>query len=673
MRKLFSFNTIFKSVLFFLLLSNYSFSQTYSFDNYTVQDGIVQSNVAATVQDNNGDIWLGTESGVSRFNGKTFQNYSTDDGLADNNVTEILLDKKGSIWFGHANGGLTKYNGNTFESIQSEFLPKNATIFSLYQDTKGRMWISTAKFGAILIQDPYGDWNNKNNCKGYTSKDGLSEFCFSIFDDQQGNIWFRTDVGIKILNTENKFDFFRAQGLTAYITSFFCDKRGLIWLGFSDRNISTYDTKTKTIIAYSVKDGLPDKLLQQPDVGRFPSCFVNTFTQDDKGNVWAAIWDNGVVRFNSQNKKFTSFNSQNGLSINKIKCINHDREGNILFGTWGNGLAIFKGEKFTSFTKTNGIINNQVWAIVQDKKGRYWWGTNEGISIYDPSAEKEKAITNISKLGDGYANSIRALTTDKNGHIWIGTWGGKVIMYDIEKEKFIINQQINDATYSHVSCITLDRQGKLWIGTPEGITVYDHHSVKTYRTVDGLSSNDVTCIFSDRKGNIWIGTKQRGITKFKDGKFTHYDKTNGLNYLAISCITENKHGELWVGTEGGGLFLYRNNSFSNFKIKDGLNSDFIISLNVDEQNNLWIGSNNGLNKFDYSSNVFSSYSKFDGFSGIETKSNATYKDTKGNLWFGTVNGVYKYSATDDTKNILEPIVKITRLKVNLKDYLIADT
>lgn len=678
MKMRYSYHTIFKFVLFLLLISFPSYSQTYSFDNYTVQDGIVQSNVAAIVQDNNGDIWLGTESGVSRFNGKKFQNYSTDDGLADNNVTAMLLDKKGMIWFAHANGGLTKYDPATakFETIVSDQLPKDANIFALYQDTKGSIWICSAKFGAIVILDPYADLNNKNNYKRYSSKDGLSEFCFSAFNDKQNNMWFLTDVGIKILNTQTgKFDFFRAPGISAYITSFFYDRDGLVWLGLSDGNISTYDPKTLTVSNYSGKDGLPDKLSLSAEAGRLPASFVNAFMQDNKGNVWAAIWDKGVVRFNADSKKFTAFNTQNGLSINKIKCIRPDREGNILFGTLGNGLSVFKGEKFTSFTTSNGIINNQVFAIVQDKKGRYWFGTNEGISVYDPSVEKEKSITNISKLGDLYVNSVRTMTTDKAGNIWIGTWGGKTVMYDIEKEKFSVNQQVNDATYSHISCITADKQGKLWVGTPEGITVFDenNHSIKTYRTVDGLSSNDVTCIFPDKKGNVWIGTKQRGITKFKDGKFTRFDKTNGLNYLAISCITENKNGELWIGTEGGGLFLYHNNSFSNFKIKDGLNSDFITLLNVDENNNLWIGSNNGLNKLDFSSNVFSSYSKFDGFAGIETKNNATYKDSKNNLWFGTVNGAYKYSATDDKKNTLEAIVKITDLKVNLKDHPVTDT
>jgi ligand-binding sensor domain-containing protein/serine phosphatase RsbU (regulator of sigma subunit) len=674
-----SFNVVIKSVLFFFLISSTGYSQTYSFDNYTVQDGIVQSNVAAIVQDKNGDIWLGTESGVSRFNGKTFQNYSTDDSLADNNVTAMLLDKKGIIWFGHANGGLTKYDGKKMEIIRSGFLPKNRNIFSLYQDKQGQLWICTAQFGAIVIHDPYGNLNDKNNYKNYTSKDGLSEFCFSAFDDKEGNMWFLTDVGVKILNTKTgKFDFFRTKGMPAVrITSFFYDKDGIVWLGLEDGNISSYNPQTAAITNYGQADGLSSKIVPSVGVNGMVWSFVNTFMQDSKGNIWAAIWDKGVVRINIKNNKisFTSFNSQNGLSANKIKCIAHDREENILFGTLGNGLAVFKGEKFVSFTKANGIINNQIWSVLQDKKGRYWWGTNEGITIYDPSASKEKAIINISQFADLPSKSVRSMATDKIGNVWIATWGGKVAMYDIEKEKFVINQQVNDATYSHVSCISVDKQGKVWIGTPEGITVYDpeNHSVKTYRTVDGLSSNDVTCIFPDSKGNIWIGTKQAGITKFKDGKFSRFDKTNGLSYLAISCITENKHGEIWIGTEGGGVFLYHSNSFSNFKTKDGLNSDFITLLNVDENNNLWIGSNNGLNRFDFSTNMFSSYTKFDGFTGIETKNNSTYKDAQGNLWFGTVNGVYEYSPANDAKNTLEPIVKITRLKINLKDHAITDT
>ena len=159
--KKFFLNAILISALFFLLISTGTFSQTYSFDNYTVQNGIVQSNVAAIVQDNNGDIWLGTGSGVSRFNGKTVQNYSTDNGLADNNVTAMLLDNNGFIWFAHANGALSKYDGKKIEAVNSEFLPKDKNIFALYQDKQNRIWICTAQFRAIAIKDPQGDLAKK--------------------------------------------------------------------------------------------------------------------------------------------------------------------------------------------------------------------------------------------------------------------------------------------------------------------------------------------------------------------------------------------------------------------------------------------------------------------------------------------------------------------------------
>lgn len=677
--KNFSFHPATKIVLFFLLLSTNIFAQTYSFDNYTVQDGIVQSNVSGILQDKRGDIWLGTGSGISRFNGKTFQNYSTDDSLADNNVTSMLLDVKGNIWFGHANGGLTFFDGKTFHIIHNDALPKERNIFALYQDTKDHIWICTAQFGAIEILNPDGDLSDKKNYKNYTSKEGLSEFCFGAFDDEKGNMWFLTDIGIKILNTTSgKCEFFRSNGLPSQrITSFLRAKDGSIWLGLADGNISVINP-TSGPINYSAADGLPQAASNQMDGIRMNFTFVNAFMEDNKGNIWAAIWDRGVVRFNGKNakRKFTSFNTQNGLSVNKVKSLGCDREGNILLGTLGNGLVVFKGEKFISYTKTNGLINNQIWAVLQDKKNRFWFGTNEGISIYNPAETKEKQIINISEINGGItSNNVRSIVADNTGNIWIGTWGGKVAVYDLEKEKFTINQQVNDVTYSHVSCLAKDKQGKIWIGTPEGITVYDvsNHAIKTYRSVDGLSSNDVTCIFPDSKGNVWIGTKQRGITKFKDGKFTKYDKINGLSYLAISCITENKHGEIWIGTEGGGVFLFHSNSFSNFKTKDGLNSDFITLLNVDQNNNLWIGSNNGLNKFDFSTNVFSSYTKQDGFTGIETKNNATYTDANQNLWFGTVNGVYKYSPPQDVKNTLEPIVKITKIKINLKEVPVSDT
>src|SRR4030042_4923722 len=130
--------------LLFFFLSQTSKTQTYFFDLYSVQQGLAQSKVYTIIQDKNDYIWIGTDGGVSRFDGVLFENFTTEDGLAINGVQAIIQDNSGTIWFGHKSGGITRYNGKNFERLDSlsQLLKSDITSFSIDQDRK--LWIATA-------------------------------------------------------------------------------------------------------------------------------------------------------------------------------------------------------------------------------------------------------------------------------------------------------------------------------------------------------------------------------------------------------------------------------------------------------------------------------------------------------------------------------------------------
>lgn len=654
--------SVLRVFLFLFIPLTYN-AQTYPFVNYGVQDGLAQSNISGIVQDRQGFLWIATESGVSKFDGKTFINYTTENGLASNNVSALLLDGKGNVWMGHENGGLTKYNGKGFVQVTSDLLPKDKKIYSLSQERSGSIWISTAASGAIKILDPEVI-NSPSNFKSYSSKEGLDQYVFFAIEDRAGTIWYLTGIGIKYFDKNtNKFEFFRPAGMPmGQVTSINSDNKGNLLIGTSTGCISRYDPEKKTFEEI-IK---PGTIAGNMGGG---ANFVYTIYEDRVGNIWATILNYGVCRWSVSDRKLTFFNSTNGLAVDKIKCIAEDREGNILLGTIGEGFEIFKGEKFVSFSKKNGLVNDQVYTICKDKNSNYWFGTNDGISVYDPKATADKAFKTIS-LGILGGNSARSIVQDKNGNMWIGTYGAKLFMYDVSKSAFGNISDINEYVNVLVNCLLVDSKNNLWIGTVEGVVRADlnNRSVKVYRTVDGLSDNDISCLFEDSKGNIWIGTKQKGISMFNGTSFKIMNKENGLTYQSVTSICEDTKKRIWIGTEGGGAFVYNNGVYQNYKMKDGLVSDFITLVNTDKNGNVWLGTNKGLSKYSDSEQRFYSYLKNEGFTGIETKPNAVYNDNDGNIWFGTVNGVFKYNQAKDIANVLEPLTQITRFRVNLKDY-----
>lgn len=652
-----------QSLLF--LLPFFFNAQTYHFTNYGVKDGLAQSNISGIVQDSAGFFWLATEGGVSRFDGKNFTNFTTEDGLADNNVSAIFLDRNNHIWMGHENGSLTVYDGKTFTQVKSALLPKDKKVCGFYQDQAGNLWISTFTAGVIKITDPANSTPDKLRMKAYSGREGLSQYVFSSVEDKAGNAWFLTDIGVKYLDAATqKFEFFRPENMPlGQITCLAKDRRSNILIGTSNGTVARYTTENKQF----------ETIIQPTDISTAVQSgpnFIFTIYEDRQGNIWASGSNNGVFRHSKSSGKVTLFNTSNGLAVNKVKSIFEDDEGNILLGTSGEGLEVFSSERFVSFSKKNGLVDNQVWAICKDRTGNYWFGTNEGITVYNPKETADKAYKKITVSEGLPSNNVKAIVEDHNGNLWIATWGGKVVEYDFQKNRIVSLPGLNDIVNPLAGCLMVDSKNNIWIGTLEGVVIYNTStgSIKTMRTIDGLSDNDISCLFEDSKGHVWIGTRQKGITVFDGKAYKKFSRENGLNYNSISSVTEDAKQNIWIGTEGGGAFVYNGKSFTNYKVRNGLVSDFITLISVDKKNNIWLGTNKGLSKFNSSQSTFTSYLKNDGFTGVETKPRAVYNDDEGNIWFGTINGPFKYNPKLDIPVTAEPVTKLLQFKVGAKDY-----
>jgi ligand-binding sensor domain-containing protein/serine phosphatase RsbU (regulator of sigma subunit) len=654
-----------KNKFLFCLLSLLPFlfySQAFYFANYGVKDGLSQSNVSGIIQDSAGFYWFATAGGVSRFDGKNFVNYSTENGMADNNVSALFKDKENFIWLGHDNGMLTRFNGKVFEEIKSKLLPQDKKIYSFFEDHLGQLWIGTESAGAILISNPHTDDVSKLNISTYAGKEGLSQLVLSVNEDKDHILWFLTDLGIKLFNPKDKtFDFFRPDGMLLGQVSALAMIGGKeVLIGTTNGSLTKYNIGQKTFESI-INPTSTLKLLN----GQGPAMIWSIYP-DAKNNLWISVWNFGVMRYNLSTQALNLFNTANGLSLNKIKAIHEDKEGNMLFGTSGEGIDVYSGDRFVSFSKKNGLSDNQVWAICTDVDGRYWLGTNEGITIYEPKDQSFEYLTTDKGLR---VNNVRALVKDNANNIWIGTWGGKLVKYDYLKKKVLAVPALDDIVNILVSCLMIDKQNRLWIGSTEGIVVYDLNSgaIKALRTIDGLSSNDISCLYEQSNGHVWIGTNQKGLSEYDGHTFKKYTKSDGLTYSSISGITEDNDKHIWLGTEGGGVYVLEKGQFKNMRAKDGLLSDYITLISKDAQGDIWMGSNKGLNKYNPKTKILKSYSKHDGFTGLETKPGSVFRDADKNIWFGTVNGVYKYQYKADLENKIPPVLRLLEFKINLND------
>ncbi len=356
----------------------------------------------------------------------------------------------------------------------------------------------------------------------------------------------------------------------------------------------------------------------------------------------------------------------NGLHDNKIRCITEDKEGNILIGTNVHGLEIFKGEQFITYSVTDGLINNQVWAIIQDAENQLWFGTNGGISVYN-NIDTNKIFMHYNQFTNNISNQIRFLKQDSKSNIWIGTIDQGIIKFDFKKNVFEYINIINSYFPSSgkiVTALEIDNLDNLWIGTIEGlleVRIKDY-SVETITQEKGIPGNDISALFVDKKGQVWVGAKGKGIAHSYADEYKILDIKGNITPV---CITEDKEGKIWIGTETHGVIVLQDDlEIKRYTIANGLLSNLINFINFDDNNNIYAGTNRGLNKIVQNEDKIITYTKKSGFTGIETRNNATFKDNQGKLWFGTVNGVMCYDYKLDLESDIEPLTHINQMVVN---------
>ncbi|MFC2116516.1 two-component regulator propeller domain-containing protein [Bacteroidota bacterium] len=638
----------------FLLLHSIVSSQIYYFDNYSVSEGLAQSKVFAIIQDRNDYIWLGTEGGVSRFDGVNFENFTSEDGLALNGVRTLFEDSYGSIWLGHTGGGITRFNGKQFEVYEeAKMLIKN-DITSINQDPNGNIWISSEGSGALQISNPDASMKEIN----YEQYQGrrLSDRVYNMFVGKDSTLYFVIDISrvLKKSPGSDEFERLQIQGMAYFqVTSFLEDKEGDLWFGTFNDGLYRYEKETEVLDFYNTRNGLAHN-------------FISTLFEDSQGNIWAGTWGGGISRI--QDGKLTTFNTDNGLQDLKIWSVFEDVEGNILIGTNENGLSIFKGEQFVSFSEENGLVNDQVWAVLQDHSGKFWFGTSGGISIYDPVKPAGKDFRRLSSNQYDIGTEIRFLKEDRQGHIWLGTYDNGVSEYNPSTGEFSYSIRINNYnTQLIVTAMEIDLDNNLWVGTTDGLIYYniDRKEVQFLTQGHGLAGNDISALYADSKGIVWIGSKGKGITCIEEDSVSHLEMEQNFTPL---CFAESSDGRIWTGTEGQGIFVFQNKKLvQQLSRQDGLLANLITLVNVDENNNIFIGTNQGLNKYVGEDERIYTYMEKNGFVGIETKNNASYRDRDGNIWFGTVAGVVKYDPTKDRELGKDPLTHITRMRVNLEE------
>ena len=637
------------------LLASVSFAQQYTFRNYSVDEGLAQSQVYAMCEDNNGNIWFGTRGGgLSRFDGIDFTNYTTQEGLPSNYIRCLLKDGAGNLWIGTDNG-LSVYNGKKFTTFTSVLGIRSIAINDLVQDSKGVIWIATQQ-GIYYTKDEH--------IVPFASEvDAASRLRISsLVEDEAGNLLAGTDNGLYRFHKDNgnwQTEYFSTRnGLpNNIITALSVKVDGGIWVCTYGGGVASFHKNA--FFNFKKSDGLASNtVFDCVDAG--------------DGVVWFAT-ASGITKYKPSETEtsFTQITETEGLAKNVVMCTMKDSFGNLWFGTSGGGVSKLSSERFIHYTAIKGVFGTWVYAILQDFNGLMWFGTSEGgVTTYDGKIYKR-----FSERNGFTASKVKCLAQDKNGNIWLGTISDGVFMYNGKTFRHFNNR--NGLSSNFINYIHVDSSGSIFLATAGGgisclrPSKNNSYTIKNIRPRDGLASDRINTLVADFKGNLWAGTAGNGICKIRfeeNDSYTikNYTIKDGLTSNTIRCSAVDNRGSVLFGTADAGLIVYDGRKFISVVKKHGMSSNNIYSCISDTMGNLWIGTDKGIDRM-YLSSVYSvevirHYGKSEGFTGIEAIQNAVCIDNRGFVWFGTVKSATVFNPA--AERILQaPRVHITGMNL----------
>jgi signal transduction histidine kinase/ligand-binding sensor domain-containing protein/DNA-binding response OmpR family regulator len=637
-----------KQKLFLLQLiffTNCLFAQVseFNFRSLNISDGLSNNTISSIYEDKFGQIWLGSNNGLNKYNGKEFTVYRNIPrnkfSISNSTVNDILVDKDGYIWVGTING-LNKYDPEKnlftryYRRPSNRFSLTNSLIICSLEMPKGNIWFGTGN--GVSIYDKKQE-KFKRFLQGNSNKTTRS--IHDIYRDKKHRIWLATNTGIiKVVLDENKKFVTKEYKLNPKITNFSVNSilqitPDLIGLGTKFDGFLYFNTNTEKFIQPKELDVLknldvrdlefdndknlwiatnkglfiitPEKktisIKKRVQKGnRGIRSFIRKIYKDKNGIMWLGTQNQGVITWDKSYQNFSHFKNDN-LDNNITNDIVTDFKNNIYFGTEEGVINVLDSKgRIDEIYHINGSIKSMCFY-----KDKLLIGTqNQGIITYDI---KLNSISNniISKdLNNLLQNAIiYDIKIDANNKLLIGTFGNGLIRYNLLNKKIESFNRSRIAT-NIVKSIAVDKNNNIVIGGLGGVTKieFNHNKdpeFKNYLNDKIFTTFNVNVVFNDSNNVNWVGTYTRGLFRIEGKKIKHIRMLARNKFSTVNSILEDTKGNLWLSTDIGILkynpkteksFLYNQNNIlvnNVFRPNSGLSID----------NQLYFGHLDGITTF----------------------------------------------------------------------------
>lgn len=666
-----------------------SAGQRLHFKHFTVENGLASSNALTITQDDKGFLWIGTNDGLSRYDGsgvKVFRDFYKDNPAGANlKILSLVFDQNRQLWIG-TNNGLYLYNSLKgtftafFHSVDKQSICHNV-INRVFKDRQGGIWLCTQ--GGLCKVIAQGSSYRFMPIPLGGDPNGREEDVIAVAEADNGMMLAGTQTGLVVFSNPDSLGVAKStrrilSGMR--VISLERDRQNNFWAGTEGQGVIRMAPDFKVIKHYREDDAK----------GSILGNVAWRIYADRSGRVWIGT-SKGLNIFYPREERFVAMvndpEDQHSLNSNFILDIFEDRRGSVWLATYFGGLNYVDAvetpfQAHRSQMHRKGISGSIVSAIVEDGRGNLWIGNDgEGVSYYDRDKNVFKNYRDqMPFFRSMESNRLTSLLLDKTGHLWEGLFGEGVNVFDANGRKWkeFGRSGENRINSVNVLCLMQDHLDRVWIGTQVGINIYDSkEGTQKFEAVypgKQVSDKEVSCLFEDSKKNIWIGTRQGlNVLRSSDNRLMSFNRTKSADYLPsdyVNCIAEDAKGVIWVGTYAG-LSSYDpgKNEFRTYTAKDGLSGNKVVGIVADDRNNLWVSTDNGISRLDTARRKFNAFDIHDGLPGNVFYYRSFFKDSRGHIYFGSYNGLVEFVPGDIAMNKHAPEIVLTGLRIDGKEVM----
>ncbi len=647
-----------------------------------VGKGLSQNSVRCVYQDQEGYLWIGTWSGLNRFDGYSFKTFekiyqNPDIGLTSSEIIEIIEDNSGYIWAA-SYIGLNKIHKQNFSIKQFTTASHQImgmvcdTIHALYFDSRGMIWIGTSQ--GVLILDPETEIfeHIQSNPRDFNSLS--SSNITSIIEDLNGNMWIGTTNGLNKYIPESG-EIFTYLGSdtpgclsSSHITALEIEDEGHIWVG-TPRGLNRYHTETKWFECYFLVN--PGPITEKTN-----KTLITYLLNDSKNRLWVGTREFGLYFFNKENRLFS--NAQNLIpgteifNLNSVLDIFEDNRGLFWIGTSHRGIAKLIPEPNVFREHFKG---RTIYGIIEPDENTFWFGTQNGVVIFDRTMNQTSALEHEFDNPNSLVNDLVTDLYLDVENIWISTHNG-VNKYNIPSEQFELfstKDPVNPIAGDEVWNIMRDYYDDIWFCTFNGLSRLKNNTgeITTFRNepdnTNSLSNNACYNIQEQSPGIYLIAT-EHGLNRFNinSNEWEVFlpipgDLTSISSDYVFGVFRDSKN-EFWVYTNGGGFnkFDPETATFEHFTVREGLSNNVVYGIIEDDAGFLWLTTNNGLSHFDPIEERFNKFDVQDGILSNEFNINSLHKTRLGEIFLGGVNGSTSFFPQATVRPTEKPTVMFTR-------------